>query len=107
MLAASGWAAQQAYLRYFVVEEHVDDVHVMPDGSVQMTSSSACITTDDPTMTQQGANQRWHAMKAAIAQGNYVLLDVTRTKSGDICYCYSVLIEGGESVSFGTPRPLR
>jgi hypothetical protein len=106
LLTASGWAAHVACLKYFVVEESQDDVQVMPDGSVLSTSSVVSVSTDDPTMTRQDADQHWQATKAAIAQGNYVLMDVSRNASGEICYCYAVLLEDGASIGFGTPHPL-
>lgn len=105
LLATSGWAAQQIYLRHFVVETQVSEPQMMSDGSYMTRATSACITTDDPAMTQQEAERRWGAMKAAIADGNYVLLDVVDSPAGP-CYRYSVLLDDGESLPLGTSHPL-
>lgn len=105
LLATSGWAAQRTYLRYFLVEAQTVESHVMPDGSCVTLQSSACITSDDPTMTQADADHTWQAVKAAVVDGNYVLIDVVDSPTGP-CYLYSILLDDGESMNFGSTHPL-
>jgi hypothetical protein len=105
LLATTGWAAQRTYLRYFFVEAQTVESHVMPDGSCVVQQSTACIASDDPAMTQADADHAWQAVKAAVVDGNYVLLDVVDSPAGP-CYRYSILLDDGESMHFGTTHPL-
>jgi hypothetical protein len=105
LLATSGWAAQRTYLRYFFVEAQTVESHVMPDGSCVTQQSTACITSDDPSMTQADADHTWQAVKAAVVDGNYVLIDVVDSPTGP-CYLYSILLDDGESMNFGSTHPL-
>lgn len=105
LLATSGWAAQQTYLRYFLVEEQTVESQVLPDGSCVTRQSTACVTSDDPAMTQADADHTWQAVKAAVVDGNYVLIDVVDSPTGP-CYLYSILLDDGESMNFGSTHPL-
>jgi hypothetical protein len=106
LLGASGWAAQQLYVKYFEVERRIEGYRTMPDGSVESIGSSAILTTDDLTMTGEEAKEKWLEMRTAIAGGNYVLVDVRECLPGEVYYIYSVQLSDGNQVRFGTPNPL-
>lgn len=106
LAAASGWGAQQLYLRYFLLEDHTADVRVMPDGSLQLSSWSAVLTTDDPTMTQQQAKDLWEELKQAMVDGEYFLQDIQEMPSGELLYIYWLPTGNGGYVPFGTTHPL-
>ncbi len=106
LLAASGWGAQQLYVRYFLLEHGIEAARIMPDGSVEQIGTSTVLMTDDLTMTSEVANQKWQEMRTAMATGNYVLVDVRECGPGEIYYIYSVPAGDGSQVRFGTPRPL-
>jgi hypothetical protein len=106
LMAASGWGAQQLYLRYFLVEERIEDVRVMPDGSIQHTSAVTVMSTDDPTMTQEAANQTWRELRETIDAGEYLLLDIQEDATGELLYIYALPTADGGFAKFGTPNPL-
>jgi hypothetical protein len=110
LLVAGGWAANQAYFRFFVVEESQGEVEtvVNPDGSVTATSTARCVTvsSNDPEFTEEDAQRHWAETKQAIDQGNYTLVKEEEIKPGLTCYTYRVVLEDGSTRSYGTNKPL-
>jgi hypothetical protein len=111
LLAAGGWAANQAYMRIFVVEESYEqgETLVTPDGSVTFTFTSrkVVVVSDDPKLTEEDAHRQWAQTKQAIDQGNYSLLQQRETETGQPVYIYRVVVEDGSTEIYGTNEPLR
>jgi hypothetical protein len=110
LLAAGGWAANQAYMRFFVVEESQGEVEtvVNPDGSVTGTSTSRIVSvgSDDPEFTEEDAHRRWAQTKQAIDQGKYTLVKEEEIEPGLTAYTYRVVLEDGSTRSYATNKPL-
>lgn len=106
LMAASGWGAQRLYLRYYFVEEWMEDARAMPDGSVERGSAATVMVTDDPMMTQEAANQTWRELREAIGAGEYFLLDIQEVANGQWLYIYALPTANGGFAKFGTPKPL-
>jgi hypothetical protein len=102
LLTAGGWAAYDCCFRFFVVEERAGERVVNPDGSVSQEYTAVGAASNDPDFTQHDANQTWQQIKAAIESGDYSLVKIKENESGPPTFIYSVVLEDGKTVGYGT-----
>ncbi|MGA2799330.1 MAG: hypothetical protein ABSE63_17245 [Thermoguttaceae bacterium] len=110
LLAALGFAAQQIYFKFFIVEQSAEPEvikTVLPNGTEKVTywGSATAIASDDPNFTQEKADQQWQETKRAISRGKYKLFKVDESTDPP-AYYYSVQLEDGRTVGYGTNLPL-
>jgi anti-sigma28 factor (negative regulator of flagellin synthesis) len=106
LLSAVGWAAQQGYLNFkqFIVEETEGEKTILPDGSSQSSKTTVSVSTNDPNVTQETANQHWQEIKKAVEKGRYQLTETKKTDEGFNVYIYSVMLEDGTQDTFASSK---
>lgn len=92
MLVGTGWGAYEACCKIFWIDSHT------------------AVSSNDPNFTQEDANQLHAMVQRAIAAGNYTLVrsEEIEYAPGEKtqCYVYKVLLENGNTESYGTSEPL-